>query len=200
VIDIVIETQLAGLNILILVECKYYKRRVEIADVLEFAERLDDVGAQKGAIVTTVGFQDGATKVARGRGIALIVTEPVWQVIMPSKQGGEIVAFTTAGVVIGGEPAHALFLGTTPVCANFAANVHAKATQGWRSIVECLTAECDETARKAYIDALLRDQYTPVCPFCGAELQTPRARQCRHCKTDWHSLPPKPLGPPIGSA
>lgn len=24
------------------------------------------------------------------------------------------------------------------------------------------------------------------CPFCGEELRTKDARQCRHCKRDWH--------------
>ncbi len=25
------------------------------------------------------------------------------------------------------------------------------------------------------------------CPFCGKELRSERARQCRHCHADWHS-------------
>jgi hypothetical protein len=24
------------------------------------------------------------------------------------------------------------------------------------------------------------------CPYCGAPLRTKRAKQCRHCKRDWH--------------
>lgn len=24
------------------------------------------------------------------------------------------------------------------------------------------------------------------CPYCGKELRTPQAKQCRHCHTDWH--------------
>ena len=26
------------------------------------------------------------------------------------------------------------------------------------------------------------------CPYCGEPLRTPRAKQCRHCKRDWHDL------------
>ena len=31
-------------------------------------------------------------------------------------------------------------------------------------------------------------QHVP-CPFCGQSLRTAKARQCRHCKRDWHSEP-----------
>jgi hypothetical protein len=24
------------------------------------------------------------------------------------------------------------------------------------------------------------------CPYCGEPLRTPRAKQCRHCRRDWH--------------
>ena len=27
---------------------------------------------------------------------------------------------------------------------------------------------------------------TGPCPFCGKELRTDTAKQCRHCKRDWH--------------
>jgi len=40
--------------------------------------------------------------------------------------------------------------------------------------------------------ALQRPDLTPPkeetpCPYCGLPLRTPRAKQCRHCKRDWHS-------------
>jgi hypothetical protein len=60
-----------GANLLIIVECKHYRHRVPVDDVEEFHSKLDDIGAQKGILVTTVGFQDGAIKAARGRRIAL---------------------------------------------------------------------------------------------------------------------------------
>jgi len=34
-------------------------RRVEISDLLEFAQRIDDIGASKGVVVSTIGFQKG---------------------------------------------------------------------------------------------------------------------------------------------
>jgi hypothetical protein len=60
-----------GADVLFLVECKYYNHSVPVDDVEEFHSKIDDIGAHKGIMVTTVGFQDGAIKTARGRGIAL---------------------------------------------------------------------------------------------------------------------------------
>lgn len=72
-IDVSAELKLAGIKILILVECKLYSKKVGIDDILEFATRMDDIGAHKGIIVTTVGFQKGTAKIAKSKGIALVV-------------------------------------------------------------------------------------------------------------------------------
>jgi hypothetical protein len=60
-----------GADLLVLVECKSYNHRVPVDDVEEFHSKLDDIGGQKGILVTTLGFQEGAIKAARGRRIAL---------------------------------------------------------------------------------------------------------------------------------
>jgi len=62
---------IAGARLLCVVECKCYSNSVSANEVEEFHSKLDDIGAHKGIMVTTVGFQDGAVKVAKGRGIAL---------------------------------------------------------------------------------------------------------------------------------
>ena len=62
---------IAGANPLFLVECKCYGHSVPVDDVEEFHSKIDDIGAHKGIMVTTVGFQEGTVKTARGRGIAL---------------------------------------------------------------------------------------------------------------------------------
>ena len=71
VVDVSFEKSVAGARLLILVECKCYAHAVSVDEVEEFHSKLDDVGAHKGIMVTTVGYQDGAVKVAEGRGIAL---------------------------------------------------------------------------------------------------------------------------------
>jgi len=83
-IDVSIELTLADLAILILVECKYYRNKVGISDLLEFAQRIDDISAHKGVLVTTVGFQEGAIRVASAHRIALVKTVPQWHTVMPS--------------------------------------------------------------------------------------------------------------------
>ncbi len=61
-------------NELILIECKHYKNetRVDQNIVAAFAYIIKDVGAECGIIVTTVGLQDGAKKVADAENIRLI--------------------------------------------------------------------------------------------------------------------------------
>lgn len=72
-VDVSFEAQLLGARILGLVECKCYKSRVEVSDVEEFHSKIDDIGAHKGIMFTTVGYEAGAVKVAKGRGIALFI-------------------------------------------------------------------------------------------------------------------------------
>jgi hypothetical protein len=60
-----------GADVLFIVECKCYSHPVSVDDVEEFHSKIDDIGAHKGIMVTTVGFQEGAIKTAKGRGIAL---------------------------------------------------------------------------------------------------------------------------------
>jgi hypothetical protein len=72
-----------GASLLVLVECKHYSHGVPVDDVEEFHSKLDDIGAQKGILITTVGFQEGAVKAAQGRRIALAL-------LTTASQPGEI--------------------------------------------------------------------------------------------------------------
>lgn len=69
---------LGGARILTVLECKRYNHKVSVEDVEEFHSKIDDIGAHKGVMVTTRGYQDGAKLAAIGRGIglALLTTEP----------------------------------------------------------------------------------------------------------------------------
>ena len=56
----------------VLVECKKYKKSVERKVVAELRAKLNSIGAQKGIVISTAGFQKGAVEYARVHGIALI--------------------------------------------------------------------------------------------------------------------------------
>lgn len=74
-IDVSARLRIAGADLLLLIECKCYKKRVGVYDILAFAQRIDDIGAQKGIMVSKVGYQDGAVKLATSKNIALVVSE-----------------------------------------------------------------------------------------------------------------------------
>lgn len=72
-IDVSFEVELAGVKLLVVVECKDYGRKVGVDDVMTFIYRIRDIGAHKGLLVTTRGFQAGAVTVARAEGIGLLL-------------------------------------------------------------------------------------------------------------------------------
>jgi len=71
-IDVSAELTIGNINFLVLVECKYYSKSVSIKEVLEFSGRLNDIAANKGILISTIGFQKGAIKFAKANRIALI--------------------------------------------------------------------------------------------------------------------------------
>jgi hypothetical protein len=72
-IDVSVDLNIATFRILILFECKHYRRRVGVEDLFAFTSRLSDIGAHKGVMVSTVGFQKGAKKIAMAHNIALVI-------------------------------------------------------------------------------------------------------------------------------
>ncbi len=72
-IDILVSLELFdGAALTILVECKHQRRRVERDEILILEGKLRDVGAHKGMLFATPGFQEGAIKYAAAHGIATI--------------------------------------------------------------------------------------------------------------------------------
>jgi hypothetical protein len=78
-VDVSFEYNIVGAKVVVLVECKCYNHSVPVEDVEEFYSKMDDIGAHKGIMVTTVGFQKGAIDVAKGRGIGLALLTPTHQ-------------------------------------------------------------------------------------------------------------------------
>lgn len=99
IVDLSFTMEVAGgAKLLFVVECKCYNHSVPVDDVEEFFAKCNDIGVHKGIMVTTKGYQDGAIKVAIGRGIALAL-------LTKKKQSGELSYVTNAtGEVIRSDP------------------------------------------------------------------------------------------------
>jgi hypothetical protein len=65
-IDVLVRDRVGQYDIQIIVECKDYKKRVDVKGVEEFYGLLTDVGAQKGVLVCPKGFTETAKTRAEG--------------------------------------------------------------------------------------------------------------------------------------
>lgn len=70
-IDVAARFRALGANFLVLIECKHHERKIERKDVQVLHSRLQSLGAQKGMLFSTAGFQAGAIQFAEHHGIAL---------------------------------------------------------------------------------------------------------------------------------
>lgn len=73
-IDVFAEYTVFGTKNIILVECKKYSNSIKRDIVVNLYAKLQSLGAQKGIIISTTGFQSGAVQYAEKHGIAL------WQI------------------------------------------------------------------------------------------------------------------------
>ncbi|MCW5650446.1 MAG: restriction endonuclease [Ramlibacter sp.] len=75
-IDVTVRFSALGANFLVLVECKHHKNPVKREVIQSLYAKLLSVGAQKGVVFSTSGFQSGALEFAKAHGIATVqVTE-----------------------------------------------------------------------------------------------------------------------------
>lgn len=71
-IDVYVKYKALGAEMKILAECKQYSRSVSRDKVEVLASRLRSLGAHKGILMSTAGFQSGAIEFAEKHGIALV--------------------------------------------------------------------------------------------------------------------------------
>lgn len=74
-IDISIRFEHSFYTYFVVIECKDYKSAVPISDVEAFKTKLEDVGADKGVIVSSNNFQKGAIETAKAHNIELFTLE-----------------------------------------------------------------------------------------------------------------------------
>ena len=75
-VDVLWRFRRAGIEHLVIVECKNYGRSVELGDIRNFHASMDDIRGAQGVIVSKVGFQSGATDFAKHHGIGLKLLRP----------------------------------------------------------------------------------------------------------------------------
>ncbi len=71
-IDIAVKYNLGQFNLLVVIDTKDWKNPIDINDVGSFSDLVEDIGANKGAIVCNSGFTSGALNRAREKGIDLM--------------------------------------------------------------------------------------------------------------------------------
>lgn len=72
VLDVVARFEALGAEFVVLVECKHQGRKVERHEVQVLHTKVQSLGAQKGMLFSTAGFQSGAIEYAGAHGIALV--------------------------------------------------------------------------------------------------------------------------------
>lgn len=70
-VDVAVRGYRAGVEFLWIVECKYWNRRVSKSAVATLSSIVQDVGADRGLILSRRGFQPGATALAQKSNITL---------------------------------------------------------------------------------------------------------------------------------
>lgn len=70
-IDLHYELNIDGKKILTLIECKYWNYKVQRRNVNDFRSVIGDIGANKGIIVTKMGFDTGALSIAEKSQVGL---------------------------------------------------------------------------------------------------------------------------------
>lgn len=79
VIDVTVRFRLAGLDFLVLFECKRHSSAVKREHVQVLLTKMQSTGAQKGVIVAASGFQSGALRYAQAHGIACVrLVDDAW--------------------------------------------------------------------------------------------------------------------------
>lgn len=59
-IDILIEGNIAGFNLKIIVDCKYFSKNIDVKTVESFCSMVEDVNAHQGVLITAKGFSPAA--------------------------------------------------------------------------------------------------------------------------------------------
>jgi predicted helicase len=59
-IDVLVEATVADFPIILIVDAKYYSKKVDVKEVESFISMLEDLDAHQGLMVTALGYSDAA--------------------------------------------------------------------------------------------------------------------------------------------
>ena len=73
--DLVLRSQVAGFDLLTVVECRDYRGRLDVSHLDGFVSKMEDVNANKGILISRNGFSNKAKKKANRLGVDLIFAQ-----------------------------------------------------------------------------------------------------------------------------
>ena len=83
-VDVLIKSEVAGISIVTVIECKDYNSKISVGKIDEFHSKLLDINANKGIFVSKKGFSSTAIKKAKRLGITICtaheVMKPSWSI------------------------------------------------------------------------------------------------------------------------
>ena len=80
-VDVAYEFDVLGVRHLVIVECKYYSRKVSRELISHFLTSIIDLSASRGILISNQGFTSGAKELAKGAPIQLLRLEEFHKVI-----------------------------------------------------------------------------------------------------------------------
>lgn len=80
-IDVLIKSQVAGMPLLTVVECRDFNKRLDVTSIDAFQSKLVDVGANKGVLVSRKGFSSTAMQKAKRVGITLCTASNATEIL-----------------------------------------------------------------------------------------------------------------------
>jgi hypothetical protein len=85
-VDVLVRLSTAGIGVVWLVECKFWKRSIDKEKVLALQQIAQDIGADRAFLISESGFQAGAIRMARSSNVTLSSVEELRLSALPDIQ------------------------------------------------------------------------------------------------------------------